>query len=292
MKLATAARRRAAEGPGRAGRRPRDRQEIGRARLPGARRPPRPARLHPGQRRSGKPPIGWCFRTRRSPFLQGWAIVENTSEDDWSGVNLSLISGRPISFTMDLYEPLFVARPEVELEIYASLRPQVYGQDLARSIEDFASSEKRLQSARTEGEGVRNCGGTTARAARPCMPQLDGATLATPVRRAMDRGVLVRSVRRGGPSRQRGRTVPVCHRHARSSCRGSNRPCCRSSTREVEGAKLSIYNAGVHAKHPLYGLRFRTHGPLPDAGPDHRLRRRRLRRRRQDRGHRRPAASG
>ena len=66
------------------------------------------------------------------PLIQGWAIVENTSEEDWKDVKLSLVSGRPISFTMDLYQPLYVPRPQEELELYASLRPQVYGQDLAK----------------------------------------------------------------------------------------------------------------------------------------------------------------
>ena len=75
---------------------------------------------------------------KEKPFLQGWAIVENTSEDDWSGVNLTLVSGRPISFTMDLYEPLYITRPEVQLELYSSLRPQVYGQDLEESEKRFA----------------------------------------------------------------------------------------------------------------------------------------------------------
>ena len=31
-----------------------------------------------------------------APFLQGWALVENTTDEDWQGVRLSLISGRPI----------------------------------------------------------------------------------------------------------------------------------------------------------------------------------------------------
>lgn len=30
------------------------------------------------------------------PFLQGWAIVENTSTQDWKDVKLTLVSGRPI----------------------------------------------------------------------------------------------------------------------------------------------------------------------------------------------------
>ncbi len=60
------------------------------------------------------------------PFLQGWSIVENASEADWQNVRLSLVSGRPISFTMDLYTPLYAPRPVVVPELFASLRPRVY----------------------------------------------------------------------------------------------------------------------------------------------------------------------
>jgi hypothetical protein len=59
--------------------------------------------------------------------LQGWAIVENQTESDWNNVSLSLVSGRPISFTMDLYQPLYATRPNVVPELFAGLRPQVYG---------------------------------------------------------------------------------------------------------------------------------------------------------------------
>jgi len=40
--------------------------------------------------------------------LQGWAIVENQTDNDWNNVQLSLVSGRPISFVEDLYQPLYV----------------------------------------------------------------------------------------------------------------------------------------------------------------------------------------
>src|SRR5262245_34800350 len=60
------------------------------------------------------------------PMLQGWAIVENASEEDWKDVRMALVSGRPISFQMDLYQPLYVPRPVVEPELFASLRPPTY----------------------------------------------------------------------------------------------------------------------------------------------------------------------
>src|ERR1051326_5612326 len=47
------------------------------------------------------------------PFLQGWAVVDNPTDDDWNQVGMALISGRPVSFQMDLYQPLYVPRPMV-----------------------------------------------------------------------------------------------------------------------------------------------------------------------------------
>jgi hypothetical protein len=58
--------------------------------------------------------------------LQGWAIVENTTEEDWENVRLSLVAGQPVSFVMDLYQPLFVDRPEVPVPTGAGARPRSY----------------------------------------------------------------------------------------------------------------------------------------------------------------------
>src|SRR5205823_11040148 len=66
------------------------------------------------------------------PFLQGWATVDNPSDEDWRDVRMALVSGRPISFRMDLYTPLYVPRPQVEPELFASLRPPSYSGDLAQ----------------------------------------------------------------------------------------------------------------------------------------------------------------
>ena len=60
------------------------------------------------------------------PYLQGWAMVENPTDEDWNDVKMALVSGRPISFKMDLYNPLYVDRPTVEPELFASLRPVTY----------------------------------------------------------------------------------------------------------------------------------------------------------------------
>ncbi|MCC6367306.1 MAG: DUF4139 domain-containing protein [Bryobacterales bacterium] len=57
--------------------------------------------------------------------LEGWAIVDNTTGEDWTKVNLSLVSGRPISFISNLYEPKYVTRPQLELAESRAVAPVV-----------------------------------------------------------------------------------------------------------------------------------------------------------------------
>jgi hypothetical protein len=59
------------------------------------------------------------------PFLQGWAIVDNVSTNDWDNVQLSLVSGLPISFVQDLYNPWFKKRPIIAVEEEIALAPTV-----------------------------------------------------------------------------------------------------------------------------------------------------------------------
>ena len=58
--------------------------------------------------------------------LEGWAIVDNTTDEDWSNVRLSLVSGRPISFISQLYEPKYRQRQTVQLAEEDSVAPIVY----------------------------------------------------------------------------------------------------------------------------------------------------------------------
>src|SRR5262249_20202740 len=107
-------------------------------------------------------------------FLQGWAVVENTSDEDWSQVRLGLVSGRPISFQMDLYEPLYVPRPTVEPELFASLRPQTYGGGL-----ESPKPPQQLGQAETNAGSAmgRRAGGIAAPAPASLAARPEGAAL-------------------------------------------------------------------------------------------------------------------
>jgi hypothetical protein len=66
------------------------------------------------------------FAGAGEPTLEGWAIVDNTSGDDWNNVRLSVVSGRPISFITQLYAPKYVVRPNGELADNLAAAPTVF----------------------------------------------------------------------------------------------------------------------------------------------------------------------
>jgi hypothetical protein len=66
------------------------------------------------------------FGSTGQPVLEGWAIVDNMTGEDWTKVQLSLVSGRPISFVSQLYAPKYVTRPGAELADDSAARPVVH----------------------------------------------------------------------------------------------------------------------------------------------------------------------
>lgn len=45
--------------------------------------------------------------------IQGWAQIDNPTGESWDNVTVSLLSGSPVSFVMNLYEPLYTNRTTV-----------------------------------------------------------------------------------------------------------------------------------------------------------------------------------
>ena len=191
-------------------------------------------------------------KKQEKALLQGWAIVENTTDQDWKDVRMSLVSGRPISFRMDLYQPLYVPRPEVRQELYASLLPQQYGQDLAVGDREFAAAGEKgeggIQLARPKkaASGLRGA----AAAYAPAESSVDGDGNALSLDMAANAGS-IQSVAQGAAlgelfryeidkpvsiARQRSAMLPIV-------------------SEQIEAEKVSIYDDRVLAKHPLAGLR-------------------------------------
>ncbi len=185
-----------------------------------------------------------------NPFLQGWAIVENTSDEDWKDVRLSLVSGRPISFTMDLYEPLYASRPVVKPELNLSLRPQVYGDALEAKVElevAQAGRASRLNARRLADMASVSAGSKlgflAAPAAAPALAEAREEIVLSDSASAIgdNVGELFEYAIKSPVSidRQKSAMLPIV-------------------AGKVAGEKLSIYNPSVHAKFPLNGFRLKN----------------------------------
>jgi hypothetical protein len=62
---------------------------------------------------------------KAKPFLQGWALIDNVQDEDWTNVTLSLVAGAPVSFIQDLQQPRYKHRPVVEMPDDISVAPQI-----------------------------------------------------------------------------------------------------------------------------------------------------------------------
>lgn len=136
--------------------------------------------------------------TGGKPYLQAWAIVENTSEADWNQVRLSLVSGRPVSFIQDLYTPLYVNRPLYVPDTEAGPAPRVNAAEMAApSPEPMAMKSMAAPSMARDFAGdyeeavpLRESGIRPA-AAGATAGELFQFTLQTPVSLARHRSALI-----------------------------------------------------------------------------------------------------
>lgn len=177
--------------------------------------------------------------------LQGWAIVENQTDNDWNNVQLNLVSGRPISFVMDLYRPLYNPRPQVQLELFQSLRPQVYagGMPTVAAPAPAAAAQKEAAGRRNApANAAMRAGGmnrqdTAAEEidAQSFLGAMDATASVQSLASAAKLGELFQyTVGNVSLPRQKSAMIPIV-------------------TDKVEVERVSIYNQSVLPRNPLTG---------------------------------------
>lgn len=162
------------------------------------------------------------------PLLQGWAIVENTTDEDWREVQLELVSGRPVSFIQNLYEPTYPKRPTVRTETDAMLLP-----DTPEAAMDFEPDTAVKRAGRPEAPAFGRVGGAVVGAPSPGAMRESIAEMA----QGQERGALF-DYRIQQPVtilRQQSALVPVI-------------------SRTVEAEPVSLYNPANHTRHPFFGV--------------------------------------
>jgi hypothetical protein len=70
-------------------------------------------------------------KSGQQPTLEGWAIVDNTTGEDWTNVKLTLVSGKPISFISELYDPRYIDRKTADLPEDLAVAPTIHSGAIA-----------------------------------------------------------------------------------------------------------------------------------------------------------------
>lgn len=218
-------------------------------------------------------------KAEEKPYLQGWAVVENHTDEDWKDVRLALVSGRPISFQMDLYQSLFLPRPVVTMELFQGLRPVAYDGTMTGDAEEgreqkrvqgqplnsLEEAELRVKEAELRYRGAEKAARTvTGSISRDDL----GAAKVTLDRYKMEHKRLVESLQLVTTATKLGDSFeyridrPVTLPRQKSAL-------LPIVSQDVQATRVSVYNERVQARYPLLGLRFKntsglhlTQGPV------------------------------
>jgi hypothetical protein len=184
--------------------------------------------------------------------IQGWAIVENTTDEDWKDVTLSLVSGRPVSFRMDLYEPLYVYRPEIPVPTVPGVMPRQYAGGVDTGLVDMPSEraasrvvdKAEMRRAYKDAEAAKSISGRFA----------DGVNAAPAAQAALTSEDLAgyaaaaqANAKEMGEVFQYELDHPVTVERQRSAML----PILNSG---IDGRRVSIFNPGDGGEHPMRGL--------------------------------------
>ncbi len=198
--------------------------------------------------------------------VQGWAIVENTTDQDWTNVRLALVSGRPVSFQMDLYEPLYMQRPAVAVPTIPGVQPRVF-ELAAREDEEHDPMDSRYQS---QGSPFRNAGSMS----ESDEPKTGGESESAPTEAGLSdtvgsKGFAVTAkdlsdyaakaqttAGEVGETFQFEMNTPVTIERQRSAM-------IPFLTTTVDARRVSIYNVSDRADHPMRGVEVRISSDLP-----------------------------
>jgi hypothetical protein len=170
-------------------------------------------------------------------LFQGWAVLENRSGEDWHDVELTVVSGHPVTFRQALYDAYFVERPEVPVE--------VLGRILPRPDEGARPADPQV-AERLMDHHLATRGAPMVAMEAPADQAADRPSRVAPVEEALSEDAPTQVVFR----------LP----HPVSAPAGHSLMVAIIS-RDIPAERVSLYQPDAHPRHPLASLRLTNDGP-------------------------------
>ena len=92
-------------------------------------------------RRSGGQTAAGESPQAQDGMLQAWAIVDNLSGEAWNGVELTLATGAPLTFALDLRGPRFVPRPDINGQLVTPVATGLVQGEASRATSRATSAQ-------------------------------------------------------------------------------------------------------------------------------------------------------
>jgi hypothetical protein len=184
------------------------------------------------------------------PMIQGWAVVDNTQDEDWENVELSLVAGLPVSFVHDLYTPRYIRRPVVAVQETTGVLPPEVEQGM-----DWRGEPEAMVLAAPAAAAPAGAASRMAKKAGPPPPK----------------GAFIGGMASSTPAQVRERKVgdlfeyqiehPVTIRRNQSAL-------VPIVLRAFEGRPVLLYNKATRAENPMRCVEFKnTTGLTLEGGP-------------------------
>lgn len=203
-------------------------------------------------------------------MLQGWAVIENMTASDWQKVDLTLVSGNPVTFRQSLYESYYVQRPEIPVQVFGRVMPRVDQGAVATAGEmegmaDGAMEEQRedmpkgrLGMMRKQMAPMAARGG--AGGAIMAMDMASSTPMAAPAAPAMESSI-ANIAQTANAAQSSEATTQVLFRFPdRFDLKSGQSMMLPFLSREVPMERVSLYQPETHPTHPLAAVEIKNDG--------------------------------
>ncbi len=197
--------------------------------------------------------------------LQGWAVLENMSGQDWQGVELTLVSGNPVTFRQALYAAYYVDRPEVPVEVLGRVLPKPDTGTV--DLEMLASGELEEEFRREQGR-LRGFDDEKSKDERMMAKRMAPAMMQDQLMGAASEAAVMANLMAPPPGQAR--IVAAASSEAATSVTFRiPYPVVVSAgesllvpviDRAVPAKRVSLYQPATHERHPLAAVRLTNDG--------------------------------
>ena len=189
-------------------------------------------------------------------LLQGWALIENMSGEDWNDIELTLVSGNPVTFRQAIYAAYYVDRPEVPVEVFGRILPRPDVGAVARTRRE-AELRKELRRAPPGSRARAKAAAKDARGLAGAMADVSEA----PAGAADEVAQASQSLRASLAAQAKEAATQVLFRLPLPvSVRTGHSLMVPIVDREMPVERLALYQSRTHALHPLATVRLTNDG--------------------------------